>query len=466
MTVHDNDGTGTRLMTDGGTDPQTVTRTATPEDVVTREVDGEEQDMIRVPISSTRADREGDRFTKDALEGMADQIRSENPMVFDNHGLADSWMEAIPYDSRETIGAQMDAELESAEDGEWDLYALVNPDGTHPEGERMLRQVRDEGQPIKFSVGFRVLDYDAIEDDAGNEIGREFTRSDLMETSRVGIPANPDASVTQSMTAKGGGDALPGVQNHPMMQMMRAMGQGGTERDAPGQAVTKDGVDSETVQDATPVEVDGQPETTERDAVADGGESKEGGSCEMDSDCPDGKVCVDGECVDEDSAEASADPAPEGKAFEDVGMGEFDEFVAAHQEGASADEVGDALNEVGEWVGQLSRDETVALVAEACGESEDTVNEQFGEWLDDGGDDGDDTEEDAAVPDVVEELREENDELRDEIADVRDSLAEGRGDAKSGDTTVEADAPEPEETDDTDDDSTESKTAMDVARGS
>jgi hypothetical protein len=460
MTVHDNDGTGTRLMTDGGTEPKTVTRTATPTGVVTREVDGEEQDMIRVPISSTRADREGDRFTKEALEGMADQIRSENPMVFDNHGLAGSWMEAIPYDSRETIGAQMDAELESAEDGEWDLYALVNPDGTHPEGERMLRQVRDEGQPIKFSVGFRVLDYDAIEDDAGNEIGREFTRSDLMETSRVGIPANPDASVTQSMTAKGG-DALPGVQNHPMFQMMRAMGQGGTERDAPGQAVTKDGVDSETVQEGTPVQVDGQEE---RDAVADGGESKEGGSCDVDADCPDGKVCVDGECVDEDEAEASADPAPEGKAFADVGMAEFDEFVAAHQEGASADEVGAALDEVGEWVGQLSRDETVALVAEACGESEDTVNEQFGEWLDDG--DGDDTEEDAAAPEVVQELREENDELREEIADVRDSVNSGRGDAKSGDTTVEADAPEPEETDDTDDDSTESKTAMDVARGS
>ena len=404
MTINTTDQPpGVRVMCDGGREPKAVQKTATADAVVTRDVDGDEQDMIRVPISSTRADREGDRFTKDALEGMADQIRAENPMVFDNHGLAGNWMEAIPYDSRETIGAQMDAELESAEDGEWDLYSLVNPDGTHPEGERLLGQVRDEGQPIKFSVGFRVLDYDAIEDDAGNEIGREFTRSDLMETSRVGIPANPDASVTQSMTAKDGANGLPGYANHPMMQMLQAMGQvPNAERDAGTVAKShggKDAVDSEVVQDGTPVDVDDDPETTERDAddlreeleelraEVEELRDEDGGSCDADADCPDGKVCVDGECVDE--SEASTDP------------------------------------------------------------------------------DADTETDDGEVPEAVKELREQNKALKDEVSEIRAELAEGRGDAKTGDTDMGDDTPpETEKDTDADESDDEHKTAMDYARGS
>jgi hypothetical protein len=399
---------GVRVMTDGGepmtrndghSTDTTVTKTRTADAVVTREADGDDQEMLRVPISSTRADREGDRFTKEALEDMADQIRVENPMVFDNHGLAGSWMEAIPYDSRETIGAQMDAELESAEDGEWDLYSLVNPDGTHPEGERLLSQVRDEGQPIKFSVGFRVLDYDAIEDDAGNEIGREFTRSDLMETSRVGIPANPDASVTQSMAAKdGAADGLPGYQNHPMMQMLQAFTGG-----------TPDGTVAKSA-GGTP-DADPEPEDAERDADHDTvdelrdrintleteldrqrgksdcecGSKGDGDPCDDNGDCGDGYVCVDGECVPE----------------EDV-------------------------------------------------------------------DDDDEEESSSDTPEAVKELREENKALREEVAEIRSELSEGRGDAKTGDTGMNDEPPvTPDETDDeSEEQDTEHKTAMDYARGS
>jgi len=307
---------------------RTVTRTVTADGVVTREVDGEEQDMLRVPISSTRADREEDRFDRDALEDMADQIRTENPMVFDNHGIVGSWMEAIPYDSRETIGAQMDAEVEVDDDSNADLYALVNPDGTHPEGERMVRQVRDECQPLKFSIGFKVRGFDARADvDADYEgDGRVFTAVDLMETSRVGMPANPDASVTQSMTAKDSHSPAPGVVNHPMFQMLAAM-QGDTPA---GGVETRDAVDSDTVDEATPVHVDeqgkaatdgGTPTSDElaqlredlgelRAEVAelreDGDDDEEDdgkGSCEVDTDFPEGEVCLEGECVPEDEVD-------------------------------------------------------------------------------------------------------------------------------------------------------------------
>jgi hypothetical protein len=428
---------GVRVMCDGGREPHTVQKTAVADAVVTREVDGDEQEMVRVPISSTRADREGDRFTKEALEGMADQIRAENPMVFDNHGLAGSWMEAIPYDSRETIGAQMDAELESAEDGEWDLYALVNPDGTHPEGERMLGQVRDEGQPVKFSVGFRVLDYDAIEDDAGNEIGREFTDSDLMETSRVGIPANPDASVTQSVTAKGGPTDLPGYKNHPMFQMLQAMGHDGTQRDTTGQTVAKDGtqrdaVTSDTVEDGTPVRTDGQGE----------GEKEDKPKCDSDADCPDGEMCEDGHCVDASEASAdvpdlSRDLLDDPDAFEravDV-FGAKAVHDAIKEEGDPCDDNGDC-------------DEGYVCVDGEC------VPE----------DDVDDDEESSDVPEAVRELREQNETLREEVAEIRAELSEGRGDAKTGTTEMSGTVPEPDETDEQDEQDTENKTAMDIAR--
>ena len=201
MTADHYTDAGRRLMTDGGRDrPGTVKNaTVTAKGVTQREIDGEEREVLRVPISSTRSDREGDRFSKEALEDMADQIKSQQPLVFDDHG---GGLFGPGYSARETIGTQFDAEVEEADDGEHELFAFVNPDGSHEEGVRMLKQVRDEKQAIKFSVGFRILDDNDIEDEAGNPVGREFVSSDLMETSRVGIPANPDASL--GVTAKGG----------------------------------------------------------------------------------------------------------------------------------------------------------------------------------------------------------------------------------------------------------------------
>jgi hypothetical protein len=294
-------------------------------------------------------------------------------------------------------------------------------------------------------VGFRVLGYDQREDVEGEYEGegRVFTSADLMETSRVGIPANPDASVTQAATAAKDAGGLPGYANHPVVQMMQAMQEGET----PDEGMTaKDAVDSDTVQEATPTHVDGQGKT-----ATDGGEKVEGG-CDADEDCPEGEVCVDGECVPED--ELNTTPT-DGKAFEDVEMASFDEYVAAHQEGASAEEVGEVLDEVGEWVGGLSRAETAQLVAEATDSKTGDVQAAFDDLLGSGDDDDDDddegdTEEDSTVPDVVSDLREENEELRSEVAEIRESLNEGRDDAETGDTQVAQNAPEPETTDDAD----------------
>ena len=217
----------------------TKSRSVHAKDVVTREIDDEEREVLRVPISSTRADREGDAFSEQALRGMADQIREEQPLVFQNHGLAGNFFEAIPYDQAHTIGTHFDAEVVEADDGHHELFAFINPDHTHPEGERMLRQVRDEKQAIKFSVGFRILEEaddlpESERPERANEIpGRLFMRADLLEDSKVGIPANPDASVT-AMAGKSAGlaDGLPGYRIHPALRAM--LGDGHHAHDAEG----------------------------------------------------------------------------------------------------------------------------------------------------------------------------------------------------------------------------------------
>ena len=374
MTVYHHDGH--RVMCDGGT--ETVKRFVEAKEVVTREVDGDDVEMLRVPISSTRSDREGDRFAKAGLEGMAEQIREEQPMVFDNHGLAGNWMEAIPYDSRETIGAQMDADVEQADDGEYELYAYINPDGTHPEGERMLEQVAEEDQPLKYSVGFRVLAYDEIQDDAGNEIGREFTEADLMETSRVGIPANSDASATQDMSAAKNVTDLPGFKNHPLFRALMA------DDEAGGGAVSK---------------------TPDADAA------KVEGGCESDEDCPDGEVCVEGECIPEDELDADGD-------------------------------------------GEDKQETCPQCGEEVPGDANYCPN--CGEELGDPGDDGDDDEESesAEKPEHVREMEAEIEDLRSEIREYREAAATERGDPETGDTSMTDTASEYDD-EDTDTESTE-----------
>lgn len=267
-----------RILTDGG--QPTITRHATPSGVVTREDDdGNEQDLLRVPISSTRVDREGDRFSEQALEGMRDQIQDQQPHVFDDHG---GGLFGAGYSARETIGTQADADLEEADDGELELYAYVNPDGTHPEGERMLRQVRDEGQSLKFSVGFGVDGYqmrEEVEEDYEGD-GRVFLAADHMETSRVGIPANPDASM--AATVKDG-------------RVPNQSGPGG------GPVVV---TDRETLLAA----LDGNEGfTAKSESRTPEGKPK----CESDDDCPDGEVCDDGHCVESD---ATDDPDEEDDA--------------------------------------------------------------------------------------------------------------------------------------------------------
>lgn len=309
MTVNTRPNSERRLVTDGGTEAKTVTKTVAAKDVVTREIDGEEREVLRVPISSTRQDREGDAFSEAALRDRVDQIREQQPLVFDDHG---GGLFGPGYSARETIGTQFDAEVEEGDDGHHTLYAFINPDHSHEEGTRMLSQVKDEKQAIKFSVGFRILETaeDLREDDRpdrANEIaGRLFTRADLMETSRVGIPANPDASA--GVTAKGGPvGQLDGIPVLPLEALRGVSGESFAAKS--GEAATDGGADPLEQLRAEVSElratVDELRESDDDDDDDDDGDDDDGEE-DSASDDPDGDG-EEGDDDDDDDEEESAE---------------------------------------------------------------------------------------------------------------------------------------------------------------
>jgi hypothetical protein len=269
---------------------KSVTKTA--DSIVTREIRGEERELLRVPISSTRQDRDGDAFAEEALRGMRDQIRSEQPLVFQNHGFTD--FNKPLYDQRDSIGTQVDAEIDDVKDGDGgdqELAALVLPDQTHDEGERMLQQAKD-GQAIKFSVGFRVLEADAINPEDENDDRRLFQEADLMETSKVGIPSNPDATATVAAKAAG---------------LTERLGEAGLEIE--DETAFASALAAELVEknEPDPQRIEGvsrQP-PSRRHILRSSRETKP--KCDSDADCPDGEECEDGHCVEMDSFDMDED---------------------------------------------------------------------------------------------------------------------------------------------------------------
>lgn len=171
---------------------------------ITRD-DGEEVDVkkIRVPVSSTGTDRDGDQFSDDGLEHMVSQYKTGEVPMFPNHGLDPDtgWNE---YRFEHMMGGWKDAEIE--EEGDQKIvYAIgaLSPDSE--EADTLERQIENGVVPVSFSVGFMPINADTRTNEEGEPVGREFHEHDLFETSPVGIPSNPDATVANAarMAAKG-----------------------------------------------------------------------------------------------------------------------------------------------------------------------------------------------------------------------------------------------------------------------
>lgn len=140
---------------------------------------------ITVPISSTTEHRSGLLITTSALESMVDQLREGTVGLWDDHGLDEmGWPE---YRREDRYGWWVDGELDD-NDVLWGTARL------RPDDERTQSLLSDLeiGAPVAFSIGHRPSEEDEVEREDGS-LRREVNDTDLMETSAVGIPDNPDA---------------------------------------------------------------------------------------------------------------------------------------------------------------------------------------------------------------------------------------------------------------------------------
>lgn len=159
---------------------------------------GPEVTLIRVPISSTTEDRDGDEFSLAGLESMLAGLKSGKVPLYLDHGFRESG--ARLYGALDMLGAWIDGEIEGST-----LYgtAFLDPDNWLA---RELARKIEAGLPVGFSVGFGV-----IKSRSKDNGGLIFDEVSLWEVSAVGIPSNPDAvnsaavqAVVKSLRVKAG----------------------------------------------------------------------------------------------------------------------------------------------------------------------------------------------------------------------------------------------------------------------
>lgn len=159
---------------------------------------GPEVTLVRVPISSTTEDRDGDEFSLAGLESMLAGLKSGKVPLYLDHGFRESG--ARLYGALDMLGAWIDGEIEGST-----LYgtAFLDPDNWLA---RELARKIEAGLPVGFSVGFGV-----IKSRSKDNGGLIFDEVSLWEISAVGIPSNPDAvnsaavqAVVKSLRVKAG----------------------------------------------------------------------------------------------------------------------------------------------------------------------------------------------------------------------------------------------------------------------
>jgi len=159
---------------------------------------GPEVTLIRVPISSTTEDRDGDEFSLAGLESMLAGLKSGKVPLYLDHGFRESG--ARLYGALDMLGAWVDGEIEGST-----LYGTAFLDPDNWLADELARKI-EAGLPVGFCVGFGITK--SRNKDNGGLI---FDEVSLWEVSAVGIPSNPDAvnsaavqAVVKSLRVKAG----------------------------------------------------------------------------------------------------------------------------------------------------------------------------------------------------------------------------------------------------------------------
>lgn len=141
---------------------------------------GPEVTLIRVPISSTAEDRDGDEFSPAGLESLLAALKSGKVPLYLDHGYKESG--ARLYGALDMLGAWIDGEIEGST-----LYGTAFLEPENWMAYELARKI-EAGLPMGFSVGFGVL-----KSRGKDNGGLIFDEVSLWEVSAVGIPSNPDA---------------------------------------------------------------------------------------------------------------------------------------------------------------------------------------------------------------------------------------------------------------------------------
>ncbi|ELY96756.1 peptidase U35 phage prohead HK97 [Natrialba chahannaoensis JCM 10990] len=185
---------------------------ASNDDIEVKE-DEDGRKRVRMPISSTAEDRDGDEFSRDGLENERDQINEGKVPAFLDHGRGSR---GGYYGALGIVGTWDEASIETeSHDGESVdvLYADFVPTNANEDAEDIVALLEDD-MPVGASVGFRIIDYERDRDE-GKFI---FHSVDLLETSIVGIPSNPltvnDGADAIGAKALGSPTVPTGIQRH------------------------------------------------------------------------------------------------------------------------------------------------------------------------------------------------------------------------------------------------------------
>lgn len=166
----------------------------------------EESDPVRiqVPLASTDVNRDGHKLTMDGVEDIADQLRSGEVPLYMDHGLSKE-TGFREYTVEDMIGKWVDAEVIEDE-------GVVNGTAKLDDSEaaETLVSKMEQEMPVGFSIGFIPNRETAKEMDDG---GMKWNDVDLLETSAVGIPSDPNAVAAGAMIAQAFNEA--GVDPEP-----------------------------------------------------------------------------------------------------------------------------------------------------------------------------------------------------------------------------------------------------------
>lgn len=408
--------------------------------------DGDEIEItkIRVPVSSTGRDRDGDRFSEEGLAALKEQYDSGEVPMFPNHGL-DPETGFPEYRFEHQMGGWKAGEIVDEGDSRV-LYATGALSPENEEAAVLERQIENGVVPVSFSVGFMPTASEPITNDEGEQVGREFHAADLFETSPVGIPSNTDATIAATARAAAKGHAVAKGIDDPdeIRQIAEAVEAevkaGGSFEEAISEGVPDTRTD--TMQDTNTydvarrlasrfIEAGGEEEAPLKELLtwADENDRIEQNDASSLSEAADELR----EELEADSDEPLAVRTLIEKADDDDEGDEGDE--GDEDEGDEDDEEEEGVVDAatpGE-VREIVRDELQPLREEIT-----ATREALEAAISDSDGDGDESEENTAdeiaeLREELDELREENEELRDEAADLRAKLETPR-DPKGHDT--------------------------------